>query len=590
MSPDELEKALQKVVSELEEERSTIEHQREQYCNVIDDDFDSDSDQEPEIIERNHYNSDSEQSADEGEAESEPRLQDEDYRFFIGKDNETLWISQPISSSGKIKAKNILKILPGPKGNAKKAKTEIDAFSLYITDEMVDDIVTYTNIYIENKKSSIIYSRERDCKSTTKSEIKALLGALILIGIKKGSHTNCLELWESDGTGLILLRALFSYKRFLFLLRSLRFDDIFTRDGRKLQDKLAPIRHFHQRFVTNCFTYYNLSEFGTIDEMLHSFRGRCSFVQYIPNKPAKYGIKMYGLCDAKTFYTLNFEIYCGKQPAGPYATSNKPDDIVKRLIVPIENKKRNITTDNYYSSFLLAEYLLQKGITFLGTMKKNKREIPIEFLPSKTRSVNSHIFGFQENFCLTSSVPKKNKAVIFLSTMHNTSDVDEDSKKSLVNLDYNSTKGGVDTVDQMCASYSVSRITRRWPLAVFFRHLDIAGINARVILKFNNLDNKDNRRVFLKKLSLELMKDHLKGRALIQSLPKEIYFFLSEYRNEEGSERSEEVTAGICFICGTHKNNRTKQKCNKCERNICKKHSSIHITYAKCKEEEMEVE
>ncbi|XP_048525053.1 piggyBac transposable element-derived protein 4-like [Dendroctonus ponderosae] len=406
LSPGDLEKSLQQVVRELEEEGSTIENQREEYCDIIDDEFYSDSDQEPEIIERNDYSSDSELSADEGEAEFEPREQEEDYQFFIGKDNKTLWISQP-SSSGEMQAKNIIKILPGPKGNAKRAKTEIDAFNLYITDEMVDDIVANTNIYIENNKSSKMYSRERDSKNTTKSEIKALLGALILIGIKKGSHTNCLELWDSDGTGLILLRALYSYKRFLFLMRSLRFDNIFTRDERKLQDKLAPIRDFHQKFVTNCFAYYNLSEFGTIDEMLHGFRGRCSFVQYIPNKPAKYGIKMCGLCDAKTFYTLNFEIYCGKQPAGRYATSNKPDDIVKRLIVPIENTKRNITTDNYYSSLSLAEYLLQKGITFLGTMKKNKREIPVEFLPNKTRSVNSHIFGFQEHFCLTSSVPKK---------------------------------------------------------------------------------------------------------------------------------------------------------------------------------------
>ncbi|ERL88244.1 hypothetical protein D910_05632, partial [Dendroctonus ponderosae] len=487
LSPGDLEKSLQQVVRELEEEGSTIENQREEYCDIIDDEFYSDSDQEPEIIERNDYSSDSELSADEGEAEFEPREQEEDYQFFIGKDNKTLWISQP-SSSGEMQAKNIIKILPGPKGNAKRAKTEIDAFNLYITDEMVDDIVANTNIYIENNKSSKMYSRERDSKNTTKSEIKALLGALILIGIKKGSHTNCLELWDSDGTGLILLRALYSYKRFLFLMRSLRFDNIFTRDERKLQDKLAPIRDFHQKFVTNCFAYYNLSEFGTIDEMLHGFRGRCSFVQYIPNKPAKYGIKMCGLCDAKTFYTLNFEIYC----------------------------------------------------------------------------------------------------VIFLSTMHNASDVDQDLRKSLVNFDYNSTKGGVDTVDQMCASYSVSRITRRWPLVVFFRHLEIAGINARVIFKFNNLDNKDERRVFLRKLALELMKDHLKERALTQSLPKDISYFLDKYRNEEGTERGEEVKTGICFICGTHKNNRTKQKCNKCARNICKKHSSTHITCTKCKEEEME--
>ena len=35
--------------------------------------------------------------------------------------------------------------------------------------------------------------RDRDCRETTKVEVKALFGVLYLIGIKKGSHTNCAE-------------------------------------------------------------------------------------------------------------------------------------------------------------------------------------------------------------------------------------------------------------------------------------------------------------------------------------------------------------------------------------------------------------
>ena len=104
--------------------------------------------------------------------------------------------------------------------------------------------------------------------------------------------------------------------------------------------------------------------------MLHPFRGRCSFVQYIPSKPAKYGVKIFALYDAKTFHTSNLEIYCGKQPDGPFATTNTPIDIVKRLVSPIENSNRNLTIDNWYTSVPLADYLLTKKITVLGTMKK----------------------------------------------------------------------------------------------------------------------------------------------------------------------------------------------------------------------------
>jgi len=141
------------------------------------------------------------------------------------------------------------------------------------------------------------------------------------------------------------------------------------RPQRQKVDKLAAVRDFFDGFVTNCQKNFNLSEYTTIDEMLHPFRGRCSFIQYIPSKPAKYGIKMNALCDAKTFYTSNIEIYCGKQPEGPYALSNAPTEIVKRLIPPIENSNRNLTTDNYYTSMPLAEELLRKNITLLGTLK-----------------------------------------------------------------------------------------------------------------------------------------------------------------------------------------------------------------------------
>lgn len=47
---------------------------------------------------------------------------------------------------------------------------------------------------------------------------------------------------------------------------------------------------------------------------------------------------------------MRSKLYCGKQVPGPYEKSNKADDIVKRLVVPRENTKRNPTTDNYYTS------------------------------------------------------------------------------------------------------------------------------------------------------------------------------------------------------------------------------------------------
>lgn len=133
---------------------------------------------------------------------------------------------------------------------------------------------------------------------------------------------------------------------------------------------------------------------------------------YMPNKPAKYGIKLYTLCDARMFYVWNFEINCGAQPQGPYALSHKATDVVKRLVAPVEKSNQNLTTDNYYTTYDLALYLLEQGITFVGTVKKNEPDIPVEFLPNKTREVGSSLFGFQDEWMIVSYVPKKDKCFI----------------------------------------------------------------------------------------------------------------------------------------------------------------------------------
>lgn len=75
-------------------------------------------------------------------------------------------------------------------------------------------------------------------------------------------------------------------------------------------------------------------------------------------------------------------------------------------------------------------------------------------------------------------VIKRKKVVLVISTMHDNNFTDTESGKPYQIMDYNATKGGVDTVDLMSARYSTSRTTRKWPMVVFYRLLDIANINS----------------------------------------------------------------------------------------------------------------
>ena len=73
--------------------------------------------------------------------------------------------------------------------------------------------------------------------------------------------------------------------------------------------------------------------------------------------------------------------------------------------------------------------------------------------------------------------------VNMLSTMHALPDISSTSceKKPEVILYYNSTKSGVDILDRMVRTYTSKRMTRRWPVALFYNMLDVSAVNAYVV-------------------------------------------------------------------------------------------------------------
>lgn len=371
-----------------------------------------------------------------------------------------------------------------------------------------------------------------------------------------------------------------SEKRFQFLLRCIRFDDVRGRNERIKLDKITHIRWLFEHFVDNCKNAYTISEYVTIDEKLQAFRGRCSFKMYIPNKPAKYGIKIFALVDAISYYTSNLEIYAGVQPDGPFKLDNSAASVVKRLVEPIRNTGRNITCDNWFTSVPLAIDLFKNyKLTLVGTIRKNKRELPIELIATKNRPIYSSYFGFSEKKAtIVSYTPKKNKVVLMLSTMHHDSLIDKntnESKKPEIITFYNATKGAVDTMDKKTENYTVARKCCRWPLTVFYSILNIAGLNSQVIFQ-ENTQIKMSRLNFLKNLSRQLMEDQLKYRMTKDMLPKTIKCKIRQYCNTLYGETSgidQRVRAsGRCAFCERSKDRKTTKVCTNCAKLICRDH------------------
>ncbi|KAF2888589.1 hypothetical protein ILUMI_17584, partial [Ignelater luminosus] len=112
----------------------------------------------------------------------------------------------------------------------------------------------------------------------------------------------------------------------------------------------------------------------TVDEQQLTSRGRCPFKQFIPSKPEKYGIKIWAACDSQTSFVYNCQIYIGK--TGNQRERNQGKRVVLDMTKRLETSGRNVTTDNFSTSLDLAREMEKKNLTLLGTIRKNKPELP----------------------------------------------------------------------------------------------------------------------------------------------------------------------------------------------------------------------
>jgi hypothetical protein len=121
-------------------------------------------------------------------------------------------------------------------------------------------------------------------------------------------------------------------------------------------------------------------------------------------------------------------------------------------------------------------------------------------------------------------------------------------------LYYNRNKCGVDMLDYMCREMSTKASCRRWPLAVFFNILDLAGVNAWIIYKTKTGSNL-SRRKFLFELSQKLREGEVSRRAsaAVDSCPV-------------SGKLKKRVTCEVGANC---KRNRTTTKCTQCKRPVC---------------------
>jgi hypothetical protein len=397
-------------------------------------------------------NAESETSEEDDEIDLEHlKLEDDSTQKILYNSRSGItWSSIPYSSMIINSSVNTIEEA-GPTTLTQHVSSMKDAFFCFMSEKIIQKILIYSNI----ERTRNIGSKEKS-EEITIMELKAFIGLLLLSGLLGKSKKSIKSLWKRSPLESPIFKATMARNRFEKIISCLRFDDITTREERKKLDKFAAMREIWLDFEDNLRTCYIPGSYVTVDEQLLGFKGRCPFRQFIPNKPDKYGLKFWLCVDVKSYYVFNAFPYIGRQPDQERQTQIGAS-VVLQLLKPLYGSNRNVTMDNFFTSIPLAKELQMKNLTLIGTLRKNKPEIPMEFQTNTKREIGSSIFGFHNDLALVSFVPRQNKAVLLLSSKNHDNQVDLKTGKPIIILDYNKTKGAVDTVDQMCHKYTVNK-------------------------------------------------------------------------------------------------------------------------------------
>ena len=530
-------------------------------------------------------------------------------RSVTARDGNTLWYRRP---PGNDNPPQIMLRLQHASGPAINLTDPLQLINCFITDEIKDLIIQNTNDVILRNRGS--FTQDYQTRLLTLAELNAFFGIIYLTGALKNSKLRVRDTF-SPRTGAALFLASMSVNRFKFLHRYIRFNRKEQPLPAQPQDQPPPVmqpspvvqpppavqpqpqqnqpppapdapidrfrlfRQVWELFVAQCQINYSPGSHMTVDESILSFRGRCGFKVYMPAKPDKYGLKIFSLADAGTAYFYNGIPYLGAAMRQQGALQI-PTQQVLQVVQPIINSHRTITVDNYFTSMELADELLERNLTIVGTMRRNKRELPQNMLYARRIDVQKTKFLYQRDKILVSYVPKPRKLVLLLSTaFQNEGQIDEDTGKPKIVLHYNRTKGGVDTINQKVKLRTTARKTRRWTMRYQYGIADLAAHNAYILHQLNggNLSRFRFLTQLAEAFAIPFIHERLANPRISTDVKVRLRMFLGLPAVEQIERlppppRPNQRPTARCYICPRSRDRRGASYCTSCNRPVCGEH------------------
>lgn len=235
----------------------------------------------------------------------------------------------------------------------------LDYFTSLFPDRLSDDITQQTNKYAKETIAHLLDSNQLPANSRfrswpkdgmTVSEIKSFLAKIIAMGLV--NQESIPDYWSTDEVlSTPFFPGIMSRDRFLNILIFCHQcdNDNYIVCGRAGHNPVYKLGDIYPVVTENFMTVWKPGKNICIDEGMIPFRGRVHFKVYNPDKPDKYGVKSYQLCDSENGFCCRFELYTEASDL-PASAKGKTYDLVMRLMQPYLNEGQCLFVDNYYTS------------------------------------------------------------------------------------------------------------------------------------------------------------------------------------------------------------------------------------------------
>ena len=367
---------------------------------------------------------------------------------------------------------------PGLKINYPNNDDPCFFFNLFLTDQLLQDLVQRSNSYAESVINSSRPLRRNSIlnlwKPITIEEIKKFFGLVFHMGLVAmptyRSYWSKDRLYQNE-----LFKSVMSRDRFQSIMRFLHFGEELNFQDDRLSKIRFLLNHLNNRIAEIYTPHKDLS----LDESMMLWRGRLVFRQYIKNKRHKYGVKFFELC-TNDGMVVRADIYSGIKFADPESLGQTAA-VVLHLMQNYLDKGYHIFADNWYNSVPLTKYLTKRKTYITGTLRADRKDTPRDVMQKKLKA-GEMVSQSLDDISVTKWKDKRDVRIIsnahipqFVESVNRNGKSKQ--KPNVVHI-YNQNMSGIDRSDQMLSYHSGLRKTIRWYKKVGIHIMEIFIANA----------------------------------------------------------------------------------------------------------------